>query len=147
MRRVLITGSRAWHHEAAVYNALDAQYAQHGALTVVTGKCPTGADLLAERWTTRSRITRGYDVQLETHPADWGRQCDDRCRHQPRTKNGEPYCPYAGHLRNQHMVDLGADVCLAFPTASSRGTIDCMRRAKAAGIEVLNCGDNSIIVP
>lgn len=35
------------------------------------------------------------------------------------------------------MVDLGADICLAFPTKSSIGTWDCVRRANAAGIRVI----------
>ena len=36
------------------------------------------------------------------------------------------------------MVDLGADVCLAFPLGESRGTRDCMRRASEAGIPVID---------
>ena len=39
------------------------------------------------------------------------------------------------------MVNAGADLCLAFPLGESRGTRDCVRRADAAGIPVLNYGD------
>ena len=56
---------------------------------------------------------------METHPADW-------------STHGRA----AGPIRNQQMVDRGADICLAFPTSSSIGTWDCVRRAKAAGIPV-----------
>lgn len=47
--------------------------------------------------------------------------------------------PQRFHDRNQRMVDMatgvGGAVCLAFPDRSSRGTYDCLRRAKAAGLE------------
>lgn len=51
------------------------------------------------------------------------------------------YGKAAGVIRNQEMVDAGADVCLAFPSseAPSRGTRDCIDRAKRAGIPVLVC--------
>ena len=44
----------------------------------------------------------------------------------------------AGHQRNQRMVDLATvgDWCLAFPGGASVGTWDCVRRAKAAGLQV-----------
>ena len=55
---------------------------------------------------------------MEGHPAEWrgGRLC--------------------GPERNAHMVSLGADLCLAFPLPSSRGTRNCMRLAREAGIPV-----------
>ena len=43
----------------------------------------------------------------------------------------------AGPLRNQKMVDLGADICIAFPQGESRGTRNCMKLADKAGIEVV----------
>lgn len=62
----------------------------------------------------------------ELHPAIWGRQGDGSCN------------KAAGFERNQRMVDSGADICLAFLKrgAGNRGTQDCIRRARAAGIEV-----------
>lgn len=51
--------------------------------------------------------------------------------------------PNSGRLlgpeRNKRMVDLGADLCLAFPHADSRGTRNCLRLAREAGIEVRVC--------
>lgn len=61
-------------------------------------------------------------VTQEQHSADWDKG---------RT---------AGFLRNQEMVDAGAYVCLAFVIAGkskSKGTRDCIRRAKKAGIPVV----------
>ncbi len=37
-----------------------------------------------------------------------------------------------GPVRNQAMVDSGADLCLAFPDNKSIGTWDCVQRARAA---------------
>ena len=39
-----------------------------------------------------------------------------------------------GPIRNQRMVDSGADLCLAFTMPDSKGTWDCVRKARAAGI-------------
>lgn len=58
----------------------------------------------------------------EPHPAEWHR-----------------LGPRAGPIRNQAMVDAGADVCLAFASPGSRGTWDCVRRAREAGIRVEVC--------
>lgn len=113
--RILVTGSR--HHTdehliaAALADALT-ELSPTSAVTLVSGNA-RGADALAEKYAD----ALGMDV--ERHPADWG-------------KHGRA----AGPKRNQQMVDLGADLCLAFPLEESRGTYDCIRRARAAGIEV-----------
>ena len=130
MRRVLVTGSRYLTDGSQVWDALDAQVEQYGEIIVIEGGAP-GADQAAAAYAF------SHDVYHEQYPADWERECDARCYHKPRTKNGRHYCPMAGHLRNQKMIDLGADVCLAFPMRDSRGTRDCMKRAEAAGIPVI----------
>lgn len=61
-----------------------------------------------------------WNVEQEVHDADWNE-----------------YGRAAGPIRNQEMVDAGADVCLAFPTGGP-GTRDCMRRARDAGIRVFD---------
>ncbi|MFE3052289.1 SLOG family protein [Nocardia sp. NPDC059239] len=147
--RLLVTGSRNWNDWHAVDHAFTGVLVQLPAgstLVVVHGNCPDGRprrppglDAIADRW-ARSPIIAArhpeYTIIAEPHPADWERDCDSDCRHQPRRKNGRLYCPMAGNLRNQDMVDLGADGCLGFPLPGSRGTRDCMRRARAAGIRV-----------
>lgn len=117
--RVLVTGSRDWTDRKAVWLAIFSEYVDaeydSGLFTVVHGDCPTGADLHARQfyeWQSR------YVIE-ERHPADWDR-----------------YGKSAGPRRNQHMVDLGADVCLAFPLGESRGTRHCMEAARRAGIRV-----------
>lgn len=128
--RLLVTGSRDWTDAAFIEDKLTRGYLYYGGFILVQGDCPTGADAIAKAWAVRN----GYPH--EDVPADWERDCDSSCYHKPRFKYGRPYCPMAGHLRNQVMVDRGADVCLAFPIGKSFGTRDCIKRAEAAGIEV-----------
>ncbi|PVB46375.1 DUF2493 domain-containing protein [Mycobacteroides abscessus] len=134
MRRVLITGSRNWSDRRVIHSALFEELmvdtGQPEDVTVIHGAA-SGADSLAA-W-----VASSLGMTTEAHPAQWDRPCEPQCFHKPRMKNGKPYCPLAGHLRNQHMVDLGADVCHAFPLLDSRGTWDCVRRAEKAGIRVV----------
>jgi len=113
--RVLVTGSRKWVDRDAIYSAMIAQWdkAGRGEITLVHGAAK-GADTLA------ASVAYELGWTVEPYPADWDR-----------------YGRAAGPIRNAEMVATGADVCLAFPLANSRGTIDCMRRAKVAGIPVI----------
>lgn len=108
MKRILVTGSRDWTDHSAVIEALQ----KHGPGTLVHGDC-RGLDRSA------ARIAQELGWPVEAWPANW---IDEG--------------PAAGPKRNQRMVNAGADVCLAFPLAYSKGTWDCVRRAEAAGIPV-----------
>lgn len=118
--RVLVTGSRDVEGEGparALINALlSVTHGHEGPHTLVHGDCPYGGvDLMA------AAIARELGWEVEPHPADFkgrGRK--------------------AGPERNQRMVDLGADVCVAMPRPTSRGTIDCIGRARRADIPVVN---------
>lgn len=111
--RILVTGSRHWTDRGMIWDALNKASFEIGT-TIVHGDCPTGADYWAKLWTKTQP-----DVIEEAYPANW-----------------KKFGKLAGPIRNQQMVDLGADICLAFPLPSSRGTYDCIRKAKAAGIPV-----------
>ncbi len=109
--RVLVTGSRTWTDRATIKKVLSELPPQ---CTIIHGGCETGADRIADE------VAKELGLRTEVHPARW----DEEGRG-------------AGPLRNQRMVDEGADFCLAFrQPGPSRGTDDCVRRAKAAGIEV-----------
>jgi len=116
--RIIFTGSRKWtgvYGEARVGEVLinlEAFAAViNSPLTIVHGACPEGLDAIVDRWAVR----RGYEP--ERYPAKW-------------SQFGKP----AGFIRNQEMVDAGADMCLGFPLPGGRGTQDCMNRAQLAGI-------------
>ena len=112
--RILVTGSRNWTNRNIIKMALKYAWEDLGLdpkTTLVSGACPTGADRIAEEeW-------ESLGLPIERHPAGW-------------SQHGRA----AGPIRNQEMVDLGADVCLAFAMPDSRGTHDCIRRASDKGI-------------
>lgn len=115
--RVLITGSRYYDNRSQMESALNIHTMHIPRLrkvTVVHGGAP-GADTLA------GEIAKYLGMQVEVHPAEWGK-----------------YGKAAGPIRNKHMVDLGADICLAFPVGDSHGTRGCMSLAEEAGIPVYN---------
>ena len=117
--RLLVTGSRTWadvellcaalrqHLIEQVHEVLDRR------IVLVVGDCPTGADAIATDWAHQ------LGIPVEMHGAFW-----------------RDYGRGAGPRRNQAMVDSGVDWCIAFVAGDSRGTRDCIRRAKAAGVTV-----------
>ncbi len=130
-----MTGARTWTSRSIVAEALlearehpPADYVpRDGArMVVVVGRASRGADAIAEQY------ARMWNWQVDPHPADWG------------GKDGV----LAGFKRNEHMVSLGADVCLAFVMPCqdpkcrrpephmTHGTEDCSRRARKALIPV-----------
>lgn len=137
--RVLVTGSRSWDdHETVADALLDAWHdatqtiSSEARFLVVHGDCPDGADTLAKQWALDNGLSD------EPHPADWSAPCDATCppgHRKTSTRHGD-YCPLAGLRRNQLMVSMNADLVLAFRRNNSRGTTDCIRRAKRAGIPV-----------
>lgn len=115
--RILVTGARHCTRDQATVVAASLSEVMSAlivsTLIVVHGQCPQGGvDLAAHLWTLDHP-----DVIAEPHPADW-----------------ERHGKAAGPIRNTAMVKLGAFMCLAFPSRSSVGTWDCIRKAVNAGI-------------
>lgn len=120
LKRVIVCGGRDYADAERVREILD----QHVGTLVVSESRNThywpvlvhgaaaGADSLADEW------ANGRDVFVEAYPANW-----------------DLHGRAAGPIRNQEMIDLGADLLIAFP--GGRGTADIVKRAVRAGIPVL----------
>lgn len=116
--RILVTGSRNWVDEYTIKEQLKTLWLKykdtHTDIVLVVGDCPTGVDKIArECWEFQK-------LPVEVYRADWN-------------KNGRA----AGPIRNQEMVDSGADIGVAFILGESRGTRDCLRRAMKAEIPMI----------
>lgn len=109
--RVIVCGGRDYRDQSHVVEVLDNLSALGKITTIVQGGA-NGADLYAELW------AESRDIPFETWPADW--------RQEGRR---------AGPLRNQRMLNAGACLVVAFP--GGRGTADMVRRARKAGVPVI----------
>lgn len=115
MKRLLVTGSRDWEDVIEIQQEINKAVNYLGSKVVlVHGDCPTGADKIAENW-----FTFAYPWPIEAYPADW-----------------DQYGKRAGYIRNTEMINLGADLCLAFIKDNSRGASMTADMAEKAGIEV-----------
>lgn len=111
MTRILVTGGRNYANVRLLTRTLD-DLAQHRAIAVIIHGNAPGADSLAAEW------ARLAHVPVEAYPADW------------RRGKG------AGPERNARMLAEGKpDLVVAFP--GGRGTADMVRRARAAGVRVV----------
>jgi hypothetical protein len=112
MTAAMVTGARDLADEeivALMLNTLEPD-------RVIVGDCPTGADLHARLW------CYAHSFVPEVCVADW-------------KQHGRA----AGPIRNAELVRRAAvagAVVLAFPRGGP-GTADCIRQARAAGLEVL----------
>ena len=111
--RVLVTGSREWTDFTFIRRMLDVADVRVGPIRLVHGGA-RGADQLAASAQRLNHPT----WPIEEHLADWSL-----------------YGKVAGMVRNRHMVDLGADLCLAFILDGSRGATMCADLAEKSGIE------------
>lgn len=130
--RILVTGSRDFDRVEMIRLALATIREQEFfADAVLVHGAARGADrIAAEQWKALGGVT-------EPHPAQWNR-CVPECMHGPRPRRGGySWCPSAGIRRNRHMVQLGADICLAFSRGESSGTASCIAFARRAGIHTL----------
>lgn len=107
--RILVTGSRNYKDITKVSEVLSSYEGTH---TLVHGGAK-GLDDLA------NQVATALGWKTEVFPADWKNQ-------------GKA----AGPLRNQQMVNTNPDICIAFPLEGSRGTWDCVKRAKNSNIPI-----------
>jgi hypothetical protein len=114
--RVLFSGSRKFTDDGAVIAVLErlAKRAGGAEHVVVVHGGASGLDSIA------GVLARHMGMAVEVHHADWQKQ-------------GKA----AGPIRNQVMVDHGADLLVAYPLPGGRGTQDCIERGVEAGIPTL----------
>jgi hypothetical protein len=111
--RVLVCGGRDFDDKAVVWAELNAIHEEQDRITHLFHGNARGADTLASEW---GRSAPG--VIVCACPANW-----------------KKYGKRAGPIRNQHMLGQSPDLVLAFP--GGRGTADMVRRAKEAGVKVV----------
>lgn len=110
--RVLVTGGRNYSDVQRVNAVLSQLHAKAGIDLIIQGGA-RGADELAFAWARSVGIP---EVQFD---ADW-----------------ENHGSFAGPMRNTRMLQEGRpDVVIAFP--GGRGTADMVRKARKAGVEVI----------
>lgn len=111
--RVLVCGGRDFRDWQRLATELDRLHAERDFAEVIHGAAP-GADTLADTW------ARSRGIVPSRYYALW--QTEGKA---------------AGPRRNQRMLDEGRpDLVVAFP--GGKGTEDLVRRAKAAGVEIVN---------
>lgn len=108
--------------------ALDACFILPRSVSEVIHGGARGADRFAKEWAFANK------VKATEFPAKWeDLEVPDAVIKTRR--DGKQYNVLAGFMRNQAMVDSKPDLVVAFPGGA--GTADAVRRAKEAGIEVL----------
>jgi YspA, cpYpsA-related SLOG family len=150
--RVLVTGSPVWKSGTVIHSQLEQCrlkcVADDDLLVVVHGGARSGVDLYASGWARWHAEKSTHVAPQEVHPARWEGPCRPACwpghRRPPtpetvasRTDLGPGWdvCPRAGIYRNEEMVALGADLCLAFVgDDDSHGATNCCWLAEQAGI-------------
>lgn len=113
--RVLVCGGRDFINFWLLATTMDILRKERGVAVVIAGGA-RGADTMVEEW------AKSRGVECIVYNADWkglGRK--------------------AGPIRNQRMLDEGKpDLVIAFP--GGRGTADMVRKARAAGVDVIEVG-------
>jgi hypothetical protein len=119
-RRYIVTGDRNWYCPDVAERVLKAIRGRHGEGFVIVHGAARGVDVAFAHACVR------LGIEHEPHPADW-------------IKLGHR----AGPIRNQEMVDGGAEYAIAVHKALefSKGTKDCVRRCLEAGIAVYHVDD------
>lgn len=112
MTRVLVCGGRDYDDKVRVDAVLNKLHAEAGIDVIIEGAAK-GADQLAYQWSWSNA------VKSERYEADWENQGS-----------------FAGPMRNKRMLEEGKpDLVIAFP--GGKGTADMVRKARRAGVEVV----------
>ena len=114
---ILVTGGRNFDNVSMAVKTLNSVVDSNpGRTFVLIHGAAYGADKIASGW-AKSKGVR----QIECL-ANW-----------------KEYGKIAGHIRNSQMVRMRPDICVVFP--GGKGTNDCARKAREAGIPILDKRD------
>lgn len=127
--RVLVCGGRKFDNQELINSVLD-RVSEKTKISLVIHGDASGADTLAKAW------AKSHRIDTSAYPAQWS-DCSHSDSVRMRRPDGSHYDARAGLRRNQRMIDVGTpDLVVAF--AGGGGTRDMMRRARKAGIPVLD---------
>ena len=120
--KVLVTGSRTWDNKAAIEREF--KKLPPGPTTIIVhGACPTGADALADAAAMK------FGFQIRRFPAQW----ETEGRKAGPVRNSKM-------IREEHSDRDGIPITLGLAFTPdlerSRGTRDCVLKARKAGIKV-----------
>lgn len=110
--RVLVCGGRNFSNRALLTTKLDDLHLERKFTALMHGG-QTGADTMASQWAKAKGGIERYVCK-----AEW-----------------DKYADAAGPIRNARMLDWQPDLVVAFP--GGNGTADMVRKARAAGVEVI----------
>jgi len=110
--KLIIAGGRNYTLTSRDYHRLTTLLRDHAITEVVSGACPTGADLCGEQW------ARAHEIPVKRFPADWA-----RCGR------------VAGPMRNAAMAAY-ADALAVFP--GGRGTESMLHEATSKGLTIFD---------
>lgn len=118
--RVLVCGGRHFYNKLLLKRTLDDLHILQPITCIIQGGA-SGADFLAKHWA----VAYHKDIIVVEYKADWeqGRSAGPR-RNALMLKDGKP------------------DLVLAFP--GGKGTADMTRKAKAAGLTVMEIEDDTL---
>ena len=111
MYRIVVTGSRDWSNRDPIKDTFDRVYAKHGTDVTLINGTARGVDRIA------AEVARSLGWQVIDVPADW-----------------DQYGRSAGFRRNEQMLRMSPDICIAFWDGQSRGTQHTIRTAEQMGI-------------
>lgn len=137
--KIIVTGPRDWGSVPTERRALEQALDEHmtdGPILIIHGAAK-GADSIARDWARAMRRV-GFRVEEKPYPAKWR----DTSSKTYRSDRG--YDPYAGHARNQMMLDDNkGTISLVFACRReslggqwTRGTGDMVARCKKEGLEI-----------
>lgn len=134
--RILITGSRNWTDRLLISRTILQEINAHCGMLIDAQNNPIRRD------TERVTIVHGGAAGADLLAHNWARYSTPPIRTEPHPvtrRDWQEFPKMAGFMRNAAMVDLGADVCLAFIRPCSKPS--CTRMEPHGSHGASQCSD------